>query len=335
MTLMIGVPVSATGADLICFTQAHNDRLKFQVIQQAPPPLPGEPAYAFYPLTGVTTMQLGALARSEKRYDRYYFQWTNRSNAPLYSPAGRLLPRKANIQPSSLGLRRQRTPFSTVPRADSCTLAQTASVLGLSARARVFARNGGVSLVSETRQADHDGAGPQDVCVVAAGRLPADGTGIVLDYEAQDGRTAQQTIDFLSRFTGLVHDAGRKAVLLVDPLDAPSQRYSGISAENANRIVRMFDLTTIFLWSRNRQGDMAASYAAQKAMIAAGGPFDPRRLIIDFDLAGTTIEDARWVRRTILNDGLAGVMIWRNRAIQGGACSTPENRKLGALLLGE
>ena len=131
-----------------------------------------------------------------------------------------------------------------------------------------------------------------------------------------------------------MHQAGRKAILLINPFDAPTQRYNGINAENANTIVSMFDRTTIFLWSRNNQRDIAASYQVQKAMIEQGGRFDGSRILIDFELAGTTLEDAQLVRKIIDSDKLAGVMFWRNGALQGGSCSSLVNQKIGTIAFG-
>jgi DNA-binding transcriptional regulator LsrR (DeoR family) len=62
---------------------------------------------------------------------------------------------------------------------------------------------------------------------------------------------------------------------------------------------------------------------------------DGKRLLIDFELAGTTLDDARFVRQAIIRDGLAGVMFWRNYATQGGPCSAPVNQRIAAIALGE
>lgn len=316
-----------------CFTANDNRRLSFEVIQQAPPPRLGQRRYDFYPLTGAASMQLGTLSGAEPQYARYYFQWGNRSNAPLRNPRGKLLERKLNLQ-SGAGLpRRQRTAFSSIDRANGCTLAQTANVLGLPREARAYARAAGVTLAVEPPA--NAPVGPQDVCVLAKGRLPKDGAGVLLDYETHDGRTPQQTTAFLRDYSTLVHKAGRKAILLINPFDAPTQRYNGITADNAHAIVAMFDRTTIFLWSRNNQGDIAASYRTQKAMIEQGGRFDGARILIDFELAGTTFEDARLVRKLIEADKLAGVLFWRNGALQGGPCASPVNQKISLIAFGE
>ncbi len=317
-----------------CFTERDNAALTFDVIQQAPPPARDGTAYAFYPLTGVASMQLGSLAAARPGYALYYFQWANRSNAPLANALGVAVPRKANFQQVAGRLRHQRTPFSSVARANACTLAQTANALGLRADAERYAAAGGITLVSETRQADGGDTGPEDVCVLADGSLPRAAAGVLLDYEVQDRRSPAETLAFLTDYTALVHRAGRKAILLINPLDAPSQIYTGITAANAHAIVAAFDRTTIFLWSRNRQGDLQASYTAQKAVIAAGGPFEGARILIDFELKGTSLDDAKLVRRLIVDDHLAGVLLWRNYAKQGRACASDVNQKIATIAFG-
>jgi hypothetical protein len=228
----------------------------------------------------------------------------------------------------------QRTAFSSLAKADACTLAQTASILQRPALAARIARSAKISLVSEAQQADGPGQGPNDTCVLAAGVLPKASKGILLDFEPQDGRSAAQTLALMKEFTGLVRSAGRSSMLLLDPFDAPTQIYTGISASNANSIVTMFDLTAIMLWSRSRQRSVQSSYEAQMAMIKSGGPVDGRRLLINFDLAGTSEADARFVRKAILDDKLAGVMFWRNWAKQGGGCETDVNRKIASIVFG-
>ena len=327
----LGAAISLDGP--ACFSAQDNRKLSFEVLQQAPPPSTAKRTYDFYPLTGAASMQLGTLSSAAPGFAGYYFQWGNRSNAPLRNPQGKLLARKLNLQ-SGVGLpRRQRTAFSSIERANGCTLAQTAHVLGLPRASRAYAKTAGLALAVEP-PADAP-VGPEDVCVLANGRLPRSGAGVLLDYETHDGRTVAQTTAFLREYTALVHKAGRKAILLINPFDAPTQRYNGISAENANAIVAMFDRTTLFLWSRSVQLDIAASYQSQKAIVAKGGRFDGARILIDFELANTSLDDARLVRSLILADKLAGVIFWRNGARQGGACDTLVNQKIALIAFGK
>jgi hypothetical protein len=275
----------------------------------------------------------GAGSGAPRGIATYFFHWANRSTAPLAGPGGRVILRKANIQPSALALRRQRSGFSSVARADACTLAQLAALLG-GTRPSVEASGAGIALVAETAQADAGAQGPLDHCVLPARPLPRSVKGVLLDFEVADQRSPEQALAFLQRYAAMVHASGRRALLLIDPFDAPTQRFTGISADNAGRIVQTFDQTTLMLWAGNVEHSIPASYQAQRAIVDAHGQVDPHRLIIDFDLAGTSLQDAGFVRSAILRDHLGGVIFWRNHALQGGDCASDVNRKIATVAFG-
>ncbi len=327
--------VAATVPGPDCFSAADNARLRFEVYQQAPPPS-GHGSYPYYPLSAAASGQLGRLASAPSGIRTWYYHWANRAATPLVGADGRQIIRKLNIEPSWTGNRRHRSAFSSIDRANACTLAQASSLLGKNARARRYAQDAGITLTSEEALPDTAPRSPADTCVLASGKLPPQASGIVLDYEVQDGRDPPTTERFLASYAKLVHAAGKQVILLINPLDSPGQqRFTGVTAENANRIVALFDRTTLVLWSRNAQSSLPASYAAQLAIVKAGGPVDTRRLLIDFELAGTTLDDARFVRQAIIRDRLSGVMFWRNYAKQGGACATPVNQRIAAIAFGD
>lgn len=327
-------PAGGAAPDANCFAQADNARLRFETYQQAPPPRDGA-SYPYYPLSDTVSGQLVHLSSAPEGIRTWYFHWANRAATPLVGAGGRPIVRKLNLEPSWTGKRRHRSAFTSIDRANACTLAQAASLLGDEASARRYARDESITLVSEDALPDAASPSPADTCVLAAGILPPRANGIMLDYEVQDGRTPQETEAFLKAYAKLVHSAGKQALLLVNPLDSPGQqRFTGITAENAYRVVPLFDRTTLVLWGGNAQKSLPASYAAQMAIIKAGGPVDPKRLLINFELAGTTLDDARFVRQAIIRDGLAGVMFWRNYARQGGSCAVPVNQRIAAIVLG-
>lgn len=335
LALMTVPRVAATVPGPDCFSAADNARLRFEVYQQAPPPS-GHGSYPYYPLSAAASGQLGRLASAPSGIRTWYYHWANRAATPLVGADGRQIIRKLNIEPSWTGNRRHRSAFSSIDRANACTLAQASSLLGKNARARRYAQEAGITLTSEEALPDTAPRSPADTCVLASGQLPPQASGIVLDYEVQDGRDPPTTERFLASYAKLVHAAGKQVILLINPLDSPGQqRFTGVTAENANRIVALFDRTTLVLWSRNAQSSLPASYAAQLAIVKAGGPVDTRRLLIDFELAGTTLDDARFVRQAIIRDRLSGVMFWRNYAKQGGACATPVNQRIAAIAFGD
>ena len=219
--------------------------------------------------------------------------------------------------------------------ADLCTLAQTSSVLGLPLeQLRTRASSMGVTLREESRTPDTGGVAEDNLCVMADGHLPPSAAGVMLDYEVGDGRTPQETTAFLLGYADMVHKAGKKVGLLLDPLDAPSQRKTGIDQSNAAAIARRFDWSTIFLWSANRrQHDLGRSFDSQMAMLNAGGGVDPRRLVVDFELSDTSVSDAAATRSLILTHHLRGVMFWRHGVSQESArvhgARQPQDRLCG------
>lgn len=319
----------------VCFTAADNARLAFPIFQQAPPPLGRASSYPYYPLTAAVSMQMAALQDGPSGITTYFFHWGNRSTAPLPGPGGRMIQRKANFQPSSRALRRQRSGFSSIIRADACTIAQLGKLLGVAQAAQTTAARGtGITLTSEDAQADTGVTGPVDSCILPAEPLSRKVKGVLLDFEVADGHSPEQTLILLRHYAAMVHASGRHALLLIDPFDAPTQRFTGISAANAGLIVQAFDKTTLMLWAGNIQHDLRASYKAQRALVDADGKIDPHRLIIDFDLAGTSQQDAVFARDAILRDHLGGVIFWRNRVPQGGDCASDVNRKIATVAFG-
>jgi hypothetical protein len=307
-----------------------------EIYQQAPPPVPGEEgASPYFPATAFATQSAKRISLADpKAYALYYFQWSNRSTAPVVSAAGKTIQRKSNFQPGWDVALDRRTAFTSVAKANACTLAQTAVIIGRpDQEAAKLLRDAQVQPVRPAAgvQAGIDNA--TDVCVLPPAAL-AKAAGVMLDYEVQDGRSTDDTLAFLTKFAELVHRSGKKALLLTNPLDAPTQIYTGVSEANANRIHRLFDRVTLFAWSENRQGDIQASLDHQWEILGAAGPVDPSRVIVNFELAGTSLDDAAVVRRFIRGHHLSGVLFWRNQARQGGSCSTEVNQKIACLAFG-
>ena len=319
-----------------CFQAADRPSPNIEIYQQAPAPPVGKSRFSpYYPATAFATQNLDSLWNAESGLDKYYFQWANRAALGIRNASGQAIARKSNFQPGSTGPLGQRTAFTTIDKANACTLAQTATVLGLDAStvARI-ATSGGVNVVHLDDGARGGVANATDICVVQNRAMPSDSAGIVLDYEVQDGRTATQTLQFLAEFADLVHKANRKAVLLTNPLDAPTQTYTNITPQNASQLANLFDRMTLLIWSRNAEGDVQASFDKQFQIVNWGGSVDPRRLIVAFELANTGVGDARTIREMMLRHGLGGVMFWRDGAKQGGDCNSPVNQKIACLALG-
>ena len=246
----------------------------------------------------------------------YFFQWANHG------------PRRMQKSNLAIGVHPGSGTtvfFSSSEAADACTLAQTSALLGLERPGASLAA-GNVARRAEVAPGDFT-----DVCFIPDATLPDRVAGIVLDYEVQDGRSQFRTLQFLTRFAQLVHKAGKKVILYTNPLDAPTQRLTGVTGWNAPALVEQFDLLSILLWSRNRQGNIAASFASQKSVF---GPWRPEKALIVFELEGTNVQDAATVAALMKASGVSTVMLWRDYARQGGDCGRPVNQKIACLAFG-
>ena len=323
-----------------CFDAASSRNLPFEVYQQAPPPSRADaPGYNFYPLSAAVSADLERLNQSQSPLPRYYFLWANRCQATGPNRGACGWNQKGNyvFQRAAAGTPELRTFFSSLERADACTLAQAARLLGDSDSVPDgYARDAGIGNERgpPAALAARGGERVIDRCPLPQQALAPGTAGIVLDYETSDGRTPAYTIAFLRRFAALVHDHHKQALLYLDPWDAPSQAHTGIDASNANAAYQPFDRVGLMLWHGNRQGELGLSAQAQLDLLRHGGAVDPKRLIAVFELGNTAMTDARSVRKLILDQGLAGVMFWRDRAAQGGSCDSEVNRKIACLVFG-
>jgi hypothetical protein len=340
---IIGLVAFASVARTVqnCFDETANKNLPFEVIQQAPPPLDAhESNYRYFPLSASASMDLESLNRSRAPLDLYSFLWANRchdlgSNAGVcgWNKKGNLVAPRMTTATGEV-----RTFFTSFQRANDCTLAQAARLLGYPGKTiDDYGKRSGLTIMPKgpetlARQRNNQLV---DVCLIDKEPLAPRASGIVLDYEVQDRRMPEQTLAFLKEFAALVHGKGKKAVLYTNPLDAPTQRYTGVAVSNAHQLYEAFDRIALVLWHRNRQGDIAASARAQIEMIRAGGKVDAKRLLAVFELNETTIAEAATVRKLILSEGMAGVMFWRNYAKAGGDCSSPANRKIACIVTGK
>jgi hypothetical protein len=332
---LLCLAIAATPAlAAVCFTARQDDRLPFRVVQEAPPPVLGERNYPYFPLTDAATAQIERLWEPTlPGVSKWYNEWANRCqgaarsfNVCGWNPKGNL------GNPRISGRPPVRSFFATFAMADACTLAQAAYALGENIDPSRYAGSGMRIEQGRERPLLQTRERLVDTCEMPAARLPPDAAGILLDYEVQDGRSPSQTLAFLREFARLVHAHGKRAILYTNPLDAPTQRYTGITAANAHAVMNSFDFLTIVLWSRNRQHDIGESFRAQLDTIRAGGPVNPRKLLAVYELNGTTVEDAKSTRALLLASGLAGVVLWRDHARQGGDCDAPTNQKIACLL---
>lgn len=344
------------------FTKASNDPLPslgIRVFQQAPPPASDsvDETYSYWPVTDVSTSQNFSTS-TWTGGNKWSFLWANRRN---YDDAWNKKPNPFPAPTIKTGTQECRATFTTIDRANAATQCQIRYMLGRSAAdyQAPWIAVGGVAgdFITDAQMR----ANPGNYCTtdfqngtvtykVTVDRvyLPAprfvDGThpelqlGVVLDYEVQDSRTPANTLAFLQALAADLHADGRQLYIYTNPLNAPTEKYTGLDNTNLPAVLAAVDFLSIFAWSKSVEGSVAASYAAQIALLGALSAAAWDKLVITFELGtspGTTLADAQWVRSKMREAGTTHpnkVMFWRNYAVQGAAATTLTNQKIAAIV---
>jgi len=320
----------------ICVGPDAKSESTFEVIQQAAPPaVDDDPGYRYWPATSTVSLNISGLNSSKAQaIKKYWFHWANRCQPGIgrracgWNPKGNLVFPRLTIEAGG----EIRTFFSSHESANACTLAQAAHALGADrATIEQYAERGGVKLVrhGDSRTAATDNR-LIDVCILADEILAKEITAIVLDYEVQDNRTPQETEEFLLEYAKLVRGRNRQVMLYTNPLDAPTQKWTGVGRANAPTLAKAFNAVGMTLWSRNRQGSIPASAGAQAKIL--GPDVDPSHVFAVFELNGTTERDAGYVHDLVKTKGYRGLMIWRNGIDVRDDCRPDVRRKLLCLI---
>ena len=325
-----------------CFAADAAANSGLRIFGMAPQPQTNDdPNYRHWPITDTISLQLPAMRSSRaERVSSYYNLWSNRCYDKSVGGSGCGWNAKGNYLFPKFDHNgvEVRPFFTTIAKADACTMAQAASVLGMGdARVTEYTQPAGLKVVKRMELSASMMKGDRfiDLCILPDGAMPARGRGISLDYEVQDGRSSKDTLDFLKRFASLVRRAEKETILFINPLDAPTQRYTSIDPKNAPEILAAFNNVVVALWSKNKQNDISQSFKSQIAVLKGergDAPIDYSKLILQFELKGTTEADARIVREIGRANGIKNIMVWRNNAEVGGTCDRAENRKLSCLL---
>jgi hypothetical protein len=343
---------SAAGGGAYCFGPHDRVGLPFRLFRypSVPPRTDADAGYPYYPLTASMSANIFRLNSSHATdIQKYYVVWANHCNALAGNGCRRP---GAGDRPSALSNPIPHPPvhdpaagakltslFTSYETADACTRAQVAFAVGFDeAQVRAFA-GAGLTLVLDRLKLGglvrDAGQRLTDVCVMPPQPMSAQVVGIMLDYEAHDGRTPNVARDFLTGLTDLAHQKGKRIILYTNPLDASGQALSGLGADNLNELQATFDYVTILLARKNGGSDLRRSFEAQMALLRAGPrPIDPAHLMVTFQLGGTTLADAREVRTLVTESGIPALTLWQNRANLSGSCETPVNREIACLTRG-
>jgi len=353
-----------------CFLKTSVDNLPtgLRVIHNSAPPANDvvDATYPSWPATVFTSSAdtLAPSSYSKPGHERWAFVWANRRNYGGWNT-------KPNDLPGdmvTLGGKECRSTFTTVGMANAATRIQVRAILGLPTQP-VLDNNPGLTAVVPYVNAEGTGwsqspaqyftadfvhsTGTYRVCenvVLLHPHVFPDGderfVGITLDYECQDSRAESTTASFLHVIQYDCSLAQKKAHLLTNPFDAPSQAYTKVTEANLQTIFAEWDYVGVWLWSDNIEDSISASYATQIGMLPdLTTAADWAKVVIYFELGpessapnpGTTIADAWWVRKKLTAAGdlhPTSVQFWRNGAPSGDPCSSDKNRKISIVCFG-
>lgn len=350
------------------FQKKDNMRLDgTRVFQLVPPPRSDKLAenYAYWPATDFSSGNAKAVNDSTwTGGDSWYFQWANRTNYgtawnkkpnPTPSPAIRLGKDSAGKDIEC------RLTYTSIARANAATRSQIRYTLGMTREQYMQPW----LLLPGTSEADFVNddtfrASPTSYCTTAFNwngwqgnlnymvatdkvLLPAlrmsktSQTGIVLDYEVQDSRKPETTQAFIKGVAADVHRMGKKLMVISNPLNAPTQKYTSLTAGNLPAILDDVDYLSLMLWSKNREGSIPKSYDNQIKLLGKLEKGEYKKLVLYFELGvpGTTLDDARWVYKKLHDTDErhpSAIMFWRNGAVQGELGPTFTNQKMSLAL---
>lgn len=375
-TLMIG----AAPGQPDCFRREDNLGLKYTVIQVANPPPYSAAARdyvetsPYYPGSLYASGLRGVVERSGPsasgvRFDRYYLQWVNRC---LFLPGVTPTPgacrntnrSKGNGYPAMPGesLKTQVRPvFSTYEKANTCTLIQIERVLGEpDASLEASAHRVGLTLDANSNPQAIQARGRNvqlangqnaaylvDECVLDSSPGGPNLAGVMLDFEAWDLRTPEETVDFVRKVRAVTSRHGVKLGILTDPLP---RELNGMAASSVHGILAQVDVfapavatgasagnAAMEVLRRQRQVDPATNFESQVAVFGGLGSLtkaERAKIVWQVGLYDISVDEAAELRRRIVRDGFAGVGIAREYVREGGACSLPQNQVIACLTLG-
>ena len=308
----IWILIALFSAPLFAF-DSETEIFPEQLFQQAHPPRSENmQKYPYFPGTDYTTMNISALNRGHDGVRDWAFVWANRSQADskqtkngnyIYPP----------IQQNTV-----KAFYTSYDKADFATYIQICYLLNLpDSYIQNVAKNHDLQILTHAEALNHIVDGKiTDIVILPNARLSDDADGVVVDYEVQDSRTPAHTLAFIRKLSERVHKSGKKIILFTNPLNAPTMKATAIPP-NADRVLNLVDGLSIFLWFRNKEGDIEQSYKNQIAVIEGEcGPDcnDYEKLVIVFQMSETTVWDAEYVRNQMEKDGIPNLMIWRHYA---------------------
>lgn len=305
----------AAGGTTACLPQAPTP---FAVFRNAYIPQSDTAAYPYFPATAYLAGERSQaqFATSAASGDKYFFQWVNRCNdGPEGGPCDSR--NKGNLPELTVNQKDYRFFFTTVAKANSCTVAQLNQVLGLSNLGffdgkglRPYAGGPIAPFLTNGRFVD--------VCFLyAEPTLAAHVDGVALDYEPQDRRPAAVTKAILTRLAATIHAKGKKALLWTNRITSAGAVKNGIDASNANALVEAFDAVPLFADDTIAASNLRAELRRQQSLYAIEARHRAKLYVLTGLGTGAgaiSFPALAAVRAHVIAERLAGVAVWNDGA---------------------
>ena len=269
--------------------------------------------YIYNPVTDSVTQRLDDMQLSAGDSDSWFFIWGNRALTDVSFPA--TVGNVTTYPQSFIEGTQVKAFFTSYVKADAATRIILAYVLDYpDTFINNIANNHGLTLAYRPDHEQYiiDGS-YTDVVVMPTHRLPEHARGVMIDYERADGADACRTVNILTTLKSLAEKKGKELFVLINGLDAPSTQFTGI-IDDFSSIASLTDGITLHLWSGNPIGTVAESFEHQIDIALQGCVkyLDTSKVIVFFEMNGTTVQDAVDVRSLSEEYGIDQLFIWRN-----------------------
>ena len=372
-----GMPSADGGAVKDCFSLTDSKNLKIEFVQDFVPPPLADADYVqtslTYPATYYSTTEIGSIADAAPpgatKLKRGYSLAANRcvnitGTTSATGCANTEITRgNSYSNPATSGGEPLLSAFSSIARADACTLLQIEKVIGTAdATLQTAATAAGITLFED---ADHTKlmTAPQkktvmvgkasltylvDLCVLETESEAADTDGVFLTFAPEDLRKGTDVTAFLQKVDGVVTAAKKELIVSSLDLTSAGARGSGIDSADVHAQIDAVQGFSTDVGTGAAPADPAADAAAVPAQQTAQADYaaelnvltldgsapltaaEKKKVLLKVNLlegngAVLKLDEAAALNGYVTTEGYRGFIVFRNGIALGGACNASDN----------
>jgi hypothetical protein len=365
LTVLFFATTSLAGAaaSSSCYSFANSMPLDMEVMRQAIPPEYESGTTNFpdqngtYPVTIYTaqntpnlTRAVGKTAPNGTHIKGYAFLWANRcigikggpcpkkKSNPINSPA---ITKNVTVKGKTTA-KEVRLAFTSVAKANACTIARAAYILGYSAdfaediavnnKIKLYSANA-IQEVAKTAKLYTASSGEKhytlaDICVLPETQTNVDG--IVLDYEVHDNRAPVSTTNLIGRIGEMAREKGKGLIIYTNSIDKAGVA-NGLTRANLKQVIAD---STGFTFVALNTTDYSRSMNIIKQSYLVQSTIPYSKLFPTLSLRTTTLADANRFNQIIRNNNLFGASFWRDGATLDEQCTSNSYKILKCVVEG-